>query len=269
LFLLVSFLHKEPREHDKPMNAPALQLDQTLIADAQSSGEPQHWALGLEVQVVDFLSGYTVSGTLEGFTPGEVTVVLPEMISEQRTVTVRLNSFLFGGETLYCRPADGGYEAHITIDDVEENGLRRAPRFPVRIAGYMFQSHGAPVAITIVEISGEGLGIDLPVALEAGQPVAIANASVFLFAIVKCCSVREAGFRAWVEMQHLFEKAVEAPCEEPRGGLLGKVFSKRLVKRAVESGAPGGTRTPGLLVRSQSLYPAELRARLGWSRSQW
>src|SRR5262252_4452684 len=25
-------------------------------------------------------------------------------------------------------------------------------------------------------------------------------------------------------------------------------------------GAPGGTRTPGLLVRSQSLYPAELRA---------
>ncbi len=26
-------------------------------------------------------------------------------------------------------------------------------------------------------------------------------------------------------------------------------------------GAPGGTRTPGLLVRSQSLYPAELRAR--------
>jgi hypothetical protein len=26
------------------------------------------------------------------------------------------------------------------------------------------------------------------------------------------------------------------------------------------AGAPGGTRTPGLLVRSQSLYPAELRA---------
>src|SRR5260370_23826411 len=29
----------------------------------------------------------------------------------------------------------------------------------------------------------------------------------------------------------------------------------------LESGAPGGTRTPGLLVRSQLLYPAELRAR--------
>src|ERR1035441_2516027 len=29
------------------------------------------------------------------------------------------------------------------------------------------------------------------------------------------------------------------------------------------SGAPGGTRTPGLLVRSQPLYPTELRARTG------
>src|SRR6266705_3161039 len=28
-----------------------------------------------------------------------------------------------------------------------------------------------------------------------------------------------------------------------------------------ESGAPGGTRTPDLLVRSQTLYPTELRAR--------
>jgi hypothetical protein len=29
-----------------------------------------------------------------------------------------------------------------------------------------------------------------------------------------------------------------------------------------ESGAPGGTRTPDLLVRSQTLYPTELRARI-------
>ncbi len=28
-----------------------------------------------------------------------------------------------------------------------------------------------------------------------------------------------------------------------------------------KSGAPGGTRTPDLLVRSQTLYPTELRAR--------
>ena len=35
------------------------------------------------------------------------------------------------------------------------------------------------------------------------------------------------------------------------------------------TGAPGGTRTPGLLVRSQSLYPAELRARIEGIAIQW
>ena len=36
-----------------------------------------------------------------------------------------------------------------------------------------------------------------------------------------------------------------------------KIFERYVLT----TGAPGGTRTPGLLVRSQSLYPAELRAR--------
>ena len=33
------------------------------------------------------------------------------------------------------------------------------------------------------------------------------------------------------------------------------------VEHQVGDGAPGGTRTPDLLVRSQTLYPTELRAR--------
>src|SRR5438552_3386785 len=37
--------------------------------------------------------------------------------------------------------------------------------------------------------------------------------------------------------------------------------SRRTMRRDRRCGAPGGTRTPGLQVRSLSLYPAELRAR--------
>ena len=36
--------------------------------------------------------------------------------------------------------------------------------------------------------------------------------------------------------------------------------SGRKARVCGKNGAPGGTRTPGLLIRSQSLYPAELRA---------
>jgi hypothetical protein len=151
------------------------------------------------------------------------------MVSEQRAVTVRFQSFLFGGETLYCRPKEGRYEAHITIDDAEESGLRRAPRFPVRFPAQMFPPHGAPVEITIVDISGDGLGIELPVPVEAGQPLAMVSGSVFVFAIVRHCrSVSEGVFRAGVEIQHLFERPAEEAFDQPRAGLLGKVFGKRL-----------------------------------------
>ena len=36
----------------------------------------------------------------------------------------------------------------------------------------------------------------------------------------------------------------------------------RFVFRSGVNGAPGEIRTPGLLIRSQSLYPAELRAHI-------
>jgi len=204
-----------------------------MIATIQALEKSADGALGLEVQVVDFLSGYTVPGILAGFTPGEVTVTLPEMLTEQRAVTVHFHSFVFGGEILYCRPKGGRYEAHITIDDAEE-GMRKAPRFPLRLAAQMFPADGDPVDIAIVDVSGDGLGIELPAPVEAGQPIAIASGSVFVFAIVRyCCCVREGAFRAGVEMQHLLERNSEGLSTEPRAGLLGKVFGRRVAaKRA-------------------------------------
>lgn len=208
------------------MTATLRQFEQT------ESLEVTKWAFGLEVQVVDFLSGYSVTGTLEGFTPGEVTVALPEIISEQRAVTVRFHSFIFGGETLYCQAKEGRYEAHITIDDAGENGMRKAPRFPVRLSAQMFLSDGVAVPLTIIDISGDGLGIELPVRVERDQPIAITSGSVFIFAIVKhCCAVSNGLFRAGVEMQHLFERNAATPTEQPTGGLLGKVFGKRLAAK--------------------------------------
>src|ERR1700678_721176 len=91
------------------------------VPDTEESPDDlsRRWPLDLEVQVVDFLSGYKVRGVLEGFTPGEVTVLLSEPVAEQRMASVRLNSFVFEGQTLYCRPRQDQFEVHISIDDVE------------------------------------------------------------------------------------------------------------------------------------------------------
>jgi hypothetical protein len=179
--------------------------------------------IGLNVRVVDFLSGYTVAGILETFTPGEVTVSVEEMIPEQRLVTVQFDLFEFAGETLFCRPKSHGYEAHITIDDAE-NGLRKEPRFPVKLAGQMFAPHSDPIPVTIVDISREGLGIELPMAVEVDQPIAILSGAVFVFATVRFCrSLPGNTFHAGVEMRHVLQRPVQTP-EESSPGLLGRVF---------------------------------------------
>ena len=184
--------------------------------------------LGVHVQVVDLLSGYSVPGVLQAFTPGEVMVSLGEALPEQRDVSVRFNSFGFEGQILYCQPKKTGYEAHITIDDAEESGLRRAPRFPVRVRAQLFPAHGGPVDITIVDISSDGLGIESPVSLEIGQVLALASESVFVFAVVRHSHQLPGGmFRAGVEMQHLFEKPPEVPYDEARRGFLGRVWGRR------------------------------------------
>jgi hypothetical protein len=76
---------------------------------------PRSWSFDLNVQVVDFLSGYTVAGVLEGFTPGEVLVSLGEAMSEQKAVSVHFRSFAFEGQVLYCQLRETRYEAHIAI----------------------------------------------------------------------------------------------------------------------------------------------------------
>jgi hypothetical protein len=209
---------------------------ETQLIEPPVTDEPRipsdQWALQLEVQVVDFLSGYSISGVLESFTPGEVTVMLNEPLSEQRTVSVRLNSFVFEGETLYCGPRSGGYEAHISISDAGQNGMRRSPRFPVNFPGQLFSAQASAVSITIVDISRDGLGVDVPVALDPGQPIAVSTGSVFVFAIVRHCRPVPHGlYRAGVEMHHLFETSTQAPAEPPGAGILRKVWGKHFSQR--------------------------------------
>jgi len=204
-------------------------------AEDRSAGSLQGPSLELEVYVVDFLSNYTVRGLLEGFTPGEATIVLSEPVEEQRAVTVRLNSFAFEGRTLYCRPKEDRYEAHISIDDVEATGVRRAPRFPVKLPGHLLLSSVGALAITIVDISRDGLGIDLPVPLATGQEIGIQCGSVLVLAIVRHCRELQDGiYRAGAEMHHLFEKNVQPPPESPRSSFLQRVWGK---------GSPKGTGT--------------------------
>jgi hypothetical protein len=186
--------------------------------------------LQLHVRVVDVLSNYSIPGLIFGFTPGEVAILVDERLSDDRTVEVRLDSFSFEGQLLYCAPYQDRFEAHISINDTERTGLRRAPRFPVSVPAELMLPECDPVAITIRDISRDGMGLESPTALRAGQFVAISSAPAFIFAIVRHCEPLSAGrFRAGVEMHHLFERPVPSP-EPSKPSLLRTLRETWLLK---------------------------------------
>jgi len=188
-------------------------------------------AFEIHVRIVDQFSDYAVLGVLLGFIPGEVTILVNEPLSENREVTVYMSAFSFEGQTLYCRPNETRYEVHISIDDIQGAGLRRTPRFPVMIPAELLSPSHEPVAITIRDLSRDGMGIESPILLKAGQPIAIVSGPAFVFAVVRHCQPLPSGlFRAGVEMHHLFEKPPQPPIEPPQPSLPGKLLKRWTAK---------------------------------------
>lgn len=225
---------------DQILNSPMPVMDEATGAPEPHRilPVPKEDLLRIEVRIVDVLSNYSIPGVLISFTPGEVAVFLDEPLSEQRTVAVHLHNFAFEGQTLYCAPYENRYEVHVSIDDLEGRGIRRSPRFPVSLPADLMRPNGDPVAITIRDISRDGMGIELPLAIEAGQPVAIASGPAFLFAVVRHCQAISPGvFRAGVEMHHLFERPLP-PVQPPQPSVLRSVW--RCISRREE--APAGSK---------------------------
>jgi hypothetical protein len=193
-------------------------METSVLAESADVGSAPRMSpdgtLQLHVRVVDVLSNYSIPGFVFGFTPGEVAILVDEPMSEERTVAVHVDSFSFEGQVLYCAPYGDRYETHISIDDTERTGIRRAPRFPVTVPAELMLPQGDPVAMTIRDISRDGMGLESPLALQPGQLVAIASAPAFIFAVVRHCRQLSPGrFRVGVEMHHLFERP--APLPEP------------------------------------------------------
>lgn len=160
------------------------------------------------VEVIDSLSGYTIRGVLDGFTPGEVQVRIAELLPEQRPVSVRILGFLFFGDVVYCRVKDDAYEAHITIDDFDSNGLRKEPRLPVRVPGQLWMANEAPKSILLRDISGQGLRIESAVAVPVDEALIITTARALVFGTVRYC--RNTGdnvYRAGIEIEHVLERS--------------------------------------------------------------
>lgn len=179
--------------------------EKAQLQQRAKSGVP---GIGLEVRVKSPTWEVGVGAVLQDFTPGEVILLLDDPIEAKTVVAVRANTCSFHGEILYCKASGRRWEAHVSFDDVDASGLRRSPRFPVRIPARLFVSgSGGPVEAMILDISGEGLGVEMGRAVPVPANVAVESEEAVALGHVRHC--REAGpgvFRAGILMQHIMKR---------------------------------------------------------------
>jgi hypothetical protein len=181
---------------------PAKKRPEASATDAPRLG------LALEAWVTSPTWEIGLAAILQDFTPGEVIVLLEGPITAGTQVSVQVNSGSFHGEVLYCKLIGAHWETHVSFDDVDAIGLRRTPRFPVRIpARVSMIGNDAPVESMIVDISGEGLGIEIPQLVPLSRSIVVESEYAIALGEVRHCRENSPGcFRAGVQLHHIMKK---------------------------------------------------------------
>lgn len=208
-----------PPEKTEHQPSPEGQAD--TVADSEST-------LGLRLEALVKSPTWEVGlpAVIHDFAQGEVILLLADPVSARTTVEVQVNTCSFQGDILYCQPKGSLWEAHISFDDVDASGLRRSPRFPVRIPARVFGgASDIPVGATIVDISGDGLGIEMAEAVAVQTRVAVQSQESTALGQVRHCREFEPGrFRAGVQLHHIIRKDRElAQASAESGGWVGKL----------------------------------------------
>lgn len=174
---------------------------------APSLGERAGQSLRLPVRLTAPVLRSALTGIIQDFLPGEMSVLFEEPLQRYLRVWLEFNGIHVEGEVLNSRPAGDKYEIHIVLYDTDENGRRRSLRFPVRIPARVYcPGNEIPVRATIVDVSAEGLGIEIVCAIAPEQVIAVDSDASLCFGTVRHCRPLEQGFHAGVQLLSVIAK---------------------------------------------------------------
>jgi hypothetical protein len=199
-----------------------------------SSQNPPTRGLQVEARVTAATWEIGLSAVLHDFTPGEVILLLDDQIPSGTHVTIQINTSSFDGVILFCSPSGSRWETHVSFDDVDSTGLRRTPRFPVSIPTRVFSNASAvPLDGKIVDISGEGLGIELEGPLPLQTNIVVQSEENTALGVVRHCRELASGrFRVGVQLHHIVRKDPELEKASAETGWINKLGARFGRKKA-------------------------------------
>lgn len=190
---------------------------QYAATNIPNAAPSQPRGLNLDAKLKAHTWGSPVRGVIEDYVLGEAKVITDDAIAEGTTLRVEVTPFAFDGEVLACYPRGDRFEVHVTIRDAGPPGLRKTPRFPVKIPCRVFSSClDAPQEAIIVDISGEGLGLQTSVKLENEVTLAIESQSNIALGLVKHTrQLAPAMYRTGVMLHHIIPRYVDSELISP------------------------------------------------------
>jgi len=171
-----------------------------------SASDPGHRGVHLPVRItIPERPNFGTDGFLEDVVAGELSLTTAELVMPPAVIRVEFNGCALSGEVICSRPVFGGYRTNVLVYEVDESGQRMSPRFPVILPSLVYSAaEGKPVAANIIDISADGLGLELDIPLLEGETIAIESSACTTLATVRY-SRRVAGnrYRAGVSMNHV------------------------------------------------------------------
>ncbi len=188
----------------------------------------------MEARVTSHTWEIGLSAVVHDFTPGEVILIVDDKLAAGTHVIIQLNTSSFEGVILFCEPSGSRYEAHVSFDDLDATGLRRTPRFPVSIPARVFSaSIDVPLEGKIVDISGEGLGMELPEPLPMLANIAVQSEENTALGVVRHCRELSSGvYRIGVQLHHIVRKDLDLEKALAESGWMGKLGARFGRKKA-------------------------------------
>jgi hypothetical protein len=177
-------------------------------ADGSNTASVQSSGLHLPVQIAIPGTLAVMSGFIEEISLGAASLVSEGPIDQETVIRITRNDATLDGEVIWCRPDTACYRMNVLVYDGDESGKRRAPRFPVELKAHVHvKGTNETIKGQIVDVSSDGLGLEVPISLRIDETTAIETESCITFGLVRYCRRTKADvYRIGIAMQNVMPK---------------------------------------------------------------
>jgi hypothetical protein len=191
-----------------------------VLDHAEDQGAPT--SLGRGIGVLIKTSDLKLVGVIQEIKTHGLSIAIKQPLKVGSSVSVEFGSECRNGEIISCRRTGSTYETCVVMEKAADRRLDE--RFPVTLeVRIVADSVGSKTNALVVDLSRQGMGLEIPTPLKLQETVAIETATNQAFGIVRNCQELPGGnYHAGVEIFHVIPKERVESSRKP--SLLERLF---------------------------------------------